>query len=605
MAIAIHEEAPLTLSNLQPLWHDSAPRRLADSPTANDPVAAWKAWQEHLQDRRGHKAPRFLDQKNPPLLWGWPLEWEREEIATAIDSPTTLAELVIGDDLTATPDLAMSLQMVALAYALPELAPELPAETWWFLVERLHTIATQAAAQRIDWQSNPDDVVRNQLLAGELPFALGYLFPEIRALHDLRDEARVAFSDALIEITDGQGLPHAKLLPLLGPLFACWTRARWLGDNLKRGCWSRAAERQYEWLVRHAIRLADDDGRFLFSHAEPSSMLRGRKTATSWCKPLFKTALKLAGDRSDHAAARATLPRGSVPTCHKLSRKHLPAPSLNSDWACVTIMADGWSQSAARLATTYVDYPQSLELSVDGEKLFAGNWTFTTKVAGQLAEPEGEWEQLCWESGKRFDFIELGLPLSHGLRLERQILFGRQDRVLYFADIIFPTDGEPRDLEHTFNLPLASGTVWTPENETRDGILSGTRTRAAILPLALREWRADPRSGALTVGDGRLTLAQSGRGKSLCCPLFIDLDRDRAAQQRTWRQLTVCDMLEVVPPDVAVGFRAQSGNDQWLIYRSIKQPGNRSVLGHNVAGEFCAGRVVDGAFKEWIEIEPV
>jgi hypothetical protein len=147
--------------------------------------------------------------------------------------------------------------------------------------------------------------------------------------------------------------------------------------------------------------------------------------------------------------------------------------------------------------------------------------------------------------------------------------------------------------------------VWKPEAETRDGILAGVRTRAAIMPLSLPEWRVDPRGGSLTEQNGQLTLTQQSSGRAMCCALFIDLDDKRSAQQRTWRQLTVGDMLEVVPPDVAVGYRIQSGDDQWLTYRSLGQPGNRTLLGHNIAGEFCAGRFVRGKFKEWIEIEAV
>ncbi len=123
------------------------------------------------------------------------------------------------------------------------------------------------------------------------------------------------------------------------------------------------------------------------------------------------------------------------------------------------------------------------------------------------------------------------------------------------------------------------------------------------MPLALREWRADPRSGSLAVSDNRLVLTQEANGRAICCPLFVDLKNKRSAKERTWRQLTVGENMEILPADVAVGYRAQSGDDQWLVYRSLGPAGNRTLLGHNVAGEFCAGRFVDGKFKEWIEIE--
>jgi hypothetical protein len=491
----------------------------------------------------------------------------------------------------------MALQMLALAYSLPKLAIDVPAETWWFLVERLRTIATEAIAQRISPASDPGEIVRNQLLSGELPLALGYLFPELRAHHALRDDARAALSESLVELTDGQGLPHARLLPVFGPLFACWTRVRQIGQHLKRGAWSRAADVQYEWIVRNAIRLADRAGAFVLSRSPDCS---------TWCKGLFRTALDLAGDRGDYAAAQIALPREAFKKSKATEKKYVPEPSLNSDWSSITTMSDGWSQRDARLALSYGDASPVIELSVDGDRIFDGAWQSQTFCDGATVESIGEWEQLCWESGKRFDFLELGLSLTSGLRLERQILFGREDRVLYFADIVFDVDRQPRSLQHTFSFPLANSIMWKPETESRDGILAGVRARAAVMPLALREWRADPRGGSLTEHEGRLSLTQQAKGRAICCSMFIDLARKRSAKERTWRQLTIGDTLEVVPSDVAVGYRIQSGSDQWLVYRSLGQPGNRTLLGHNVAGEFCAGRFSSaGKFKEWIEIEAV
>src|SRR6202000_961334 len=150
-------------------------------------------------------------------------------------------------------------------YALPKLAIDLPSDTWWFLADRLRNIAADAFTQRISTASDPVEILRSQLLSGELPLALGYLFPELRAHRALRDDARAALSESLVELTDGQGLPNARLLPVLGPLFACWTRVRQIGKHLNRGAWSHTADVQYEWLVRNAIRMADREGEFLLA----------------------------------------------------------------------------------------------------------------------------------------------------------------------------------------------------------------------------------------------------------------------------------------------------------------------------------------------------
>ena len=211
----------------------------------------------------------------------------------------------LGDLLSQQSNPSNALQILALAYSLPDLAEKIPAESWWQLATRLHDLASEAQLHRIDWPADPQDVLRQQLLAGELPLALGYLFPEVKQLRELRKSAHATFSEALAELTDGEGLPHARLLPVLGPLFACWTRARWLGKRFARGPWSRAADIQYQWLVRHAIRLVDAQGRFVLTPCQSNSVIRD--------KSLFTLALDLAGDERDCAAAAATLSRHVVP----------------------------------------------------------------------------------------------------------------------------------------------------------------------------------------------------------------------------------------------------------------------------------------------------
>jgi hypothetical protein len=323
-----------------------------------------------------------------------------------------------------------------------------------------------------------------------------------------------------------------------------------------------------------------------------------------WSKELLATAVELSGDRGDRAAAAKAISHSVLSKAKILRKGKLPDPSLNSDWSGAAVLASGWSQKDARLAVAYVDASLEIELSVNGERILIGNWSQSTTSDGATVDVTGEWERLCWESGKRYDFLELGIDLSHGLRLERQLLLGREDRVLYLADLVVASDGTPRQLHHTMSLPLDAAVAWQPEFETRDGVIAGRKMRAAVMPMALGEWRSDPRGGSLYAENGQLVLSQEAHGKGLCSPLFFDLDRKRSKEQRTWRQLTVAEWMEILPRDVAVGYRSQSGADQWLFYRSLGQCGNRTVLGQNIAGEFTAGRFLEtGKYKEWVEIE--
>jgi hypothetical protein len=87
-------------------------------------------------------------------------------------------------------------------------------------------------------------------------------------------------------------------------------------------------------------------------------------------------------------------------------------------------------------------------------------------------------------------------------------------------------------------------------------------------------------------------LGQTGKAKRFFAPLFIDLDRRRAGRERTWRHLTVAEDRQIVPSDTAVGYRIQSGREQWMAYRSLGPPGNRTVLGQNRTTEFFVVRLL-------------
>src|SRR4029079_16336262 len=97
------DESAACLPNLQPLWHHKAPQKIVES--CADPFRGWKSWQDHLEKRKDPAAPPFLKKKKLPLLWGWPSAWDRATVKKTIGSPTTLAEIVIGEDPAAVPDL--------------------------------------------------------------------------------------------------------------------------------------------------------------------------------------------------------------------------------------------------------------------------------------------------------------------------------------------------------------------------------------------------------------------------------------------------------------------------------------------------------------------
>ena len=82
-------------------------------------------------------------------------------------------------------------------------------------------------------------------------------------------------------------------------------------------------------------------------------------------------------------------------------------------------------------------------------------------------------------------------------------------------------------------------------------------------------------------------------------------EQRRFDRKRTWRKLTVADDLRIVSDAEAVGFRVQVGSEQWMMYRSLANQINRSVLGKHLVADFFAARFYasDGSFEELVTVD--
>jgi len=182
------------------------------------------------------------------------------------------------------------------------------------------------------------------------------------------------------------------------------------------------------------------------------------------------------------------------------------------------------------------------------------------------------------------------------------MLLAREDYFLFVADAVL--GNRPARLEYRGCLPLREPVTLDPAKETWEGSIRGRWGRVRVLPLALPEWRVGTRVGSLLHTERGLELCQSVCGSSLFAPLFFDLKPRRMTRPLTWRQLTVAENRRIQPPDVAVGYRVMVGKDQWLIYRSLAEVGNRTLLGHNLSNELLVARFDrEGEVEPLVEIE--
>ncbi len=605
-ALATARPDAFNSSALRTAWHKSAPGAVRKAFRAGKEAKGWSAWTKHLAKRDSPVAlAKLLPGKGSPLAWVLPddddegrtpqvlAEIERLGLKSGRGAPAAQSAALgwLADAAGRRPDAGYALEALAWCHALPRLAASLEPDAWYDLLEHLLGVAGDARAARL-----VDDPLNHQLLAGELPLALGYLFPEISACRELIRPARQSLSAGLVELLDGEGLPHADYLDVVRPLLACWTRCRAMGDGSDKGVWNKTAQIQYEWLVRQALRLTRVDGTHVFSGGR-SGM---------WCEDLFRAALRLGGDRTDAAVAAVVLPAQKEPVPTGPGKLRLPKEAAHSEWAGLGILRAGWAPSDPWLVVAYPGQSVRIEMQSREELLASGPWEFAIRRDGRLIGVESEWEQVCWLSDDDADYLELEIELEDGLRVQRHMLLAREDHFLLLADAVLgdrPARLESR-LEYCGRVSLAANVSFQPAEETREGFLSGRRRLGLALPLALGEWRADAAPGSLVRTDEGLELRQETEGRSMFAPLFVDLRPGRMTRRLTWRPLTVAETLRVLPDDAAVGYRVAIGKEQWLIYRSLAPVGNRTLLGHNLTSEMLVARFDrDGEVEPLAEIE--
>ncbi len=573
------------------LWHSDAPPALRSAWERGDQAEAWATWVKHLKglDLKGRnlKTRNSSGSSSFSLAWGAPPEFLRFQ-ETVLQKEGGLIEW-LSKAASRETDLLFAIESLAWADRLAQIAPETEPSVWWDLCEQLTGIAAEAAASQAADQPTATEAIIQQLLAGELPLALSIALPELKPLKDLRPTAIDRLAEGLERLTDGEGLLHTDLLDATLLLLACWTRCRLRCESQSDSAWPDDAETQLEWLVRQVLRLVDGEGQLPFSDNQPP---------TDNLK-LLQAALDLAGDEEDKAAARRRLTG-----CQFDSEAKPPSPSNHSEWAGLTVMATGWPDKAPRLTVTHDGEQMRIALRANRKTLFSGDWPVRITVEGKPLKPVDEWEVSCWHSDEDCDYLELSIDLTGGATLERHLLIAREDGVAMLSEVLLTESGEAIPLALTTSLPLAEGGAFVSEEETRDGwILVGDQRVAGVLPLALSEWKVEARGGSLEEESGRLRLHTESSGRNLASPLWIDFSLKRFAKQRTWRQLTVAEALKKVPTDVAVGYRVQSGKKQWILYRSLAPPANRTLLGHNLSSEALIGRFLKtGEVDEYIEI---
>jgi hypothetical protein len=475
-----------------------------------------------------------------------------------------------------------ALECVAWAHALPALARFAAADSWWELLARLIDAAQEPLSA-----SKYESPLAWQLLQVELPLSLAWLLPEIAPCRGLATGGKRRLVEDLSAGAEESHLLDPRHSSLVRARLASWLRSLAIAKELKVVDLEESA---LESIALHTLRFTRPSGRQAFE----TSSIADRPGE------LFGEMLKRVEDPQLRAAAGSLFPALRAKRSKSRSAA-MPAAAWHSEDAASGVLRRDWSADGGMLAVRYNDGLVQLDLSCGRETLWSGVWQCELQLDGRPLEQRSDWDHVCWVSDEDTDYLEIEARFAGGVRVQRQMLLARQDRLLYVADAVLgQSEGS---IEYRGRLPLLSTIEVQPAPETREVELVGRR-RYRVQPLALPEWRRDPRGGALAPADGSLELSQHRHGRRLYAPLVIDLDPRRARQPLTWRQLTIAEDRRAVTADVAVGYRVQIGRQHWLIYRALGERANRTLLGANLVSEFMFARFsAEGAAEPLLEIE--
>lgn len=577
-------------------WHSSF---CWEGLTEGSPQENWALWQKYLDQRP--PSISWEPGKSHPLMYAVSQGWyQSEEIAcrharvTKLTPRAKLAQQLAGSAAqwleTPEPDQQFH-DFLALgwAYVLPTATRFLEADLWWALTEELFTLAESS----VETALNAEEPLSQQWLAAELPFILSLQLPELGLSEVLADQAFDVLHQGFDQWTDGEGLPAAAYYPSLRMLLACWTRCRQLLRWHPVLDWTTEAETQLAWLLRRAAELTRSDGSAMLAR-EPSvleaDLFYDALNETDLLEVVIPSAMLW--DNTQSALVPETL------------EPNQEEPANYSEWSELGWLRATWRhEDPAWLALHH--RPQLLvELNAYGITWLSGAWTAEVQVEGNRLEldPWYDWEHQLWLNDEDVSYLELQRGLSDELVLQRQMLLARKDRFLLLMECVLGKTAQPLQLRST--LPLAPQVELISMERANERLLVHGRRVLRVVPLSLSEWQSERRVGHLSYSDEGLQLTQHSMGPGLCAAWWIDLDTRRANRFVTWRHLTVAQERSALVPGQAVGYRLQVGKKNWVFYRSLIDPANRTFLGINLTTQFLAARFLrKGTTETLLEVE--
>ena len=437
--------------------------------------------------------------------------------------------------------------------------------------------------------------LNQQLMLVELPIMLLHKFDgQQDGSHDrlaAAEEAIDFMSHCVESVLDDDGWPGAEVRQDFGPLAASWTRSVALLKSVGLSLDADVAE-TLRWLPRQIMRLKRAD-RTLMLSSSPAKVP----------DELITLMLEVFGDADDAQIFKRTVADSQSPKPNLV----MLDKSCNtiSTWGGSLLFHDGWEKKSCRVCAVFDKQGCQIEIG-KSKTLIRGNVFPELILDGDPLSIIDQPDVMVQYVDGQVACVEIQWHFDHEVVLQRQIVLSMEDKFAWIGDaVVAPREAE---IEYRCQWHLDAGITNVQESETTESYLyDGKKMRGLVIPPAISEWKAEKASasgGKLSFEDDRFSIEATSRGRSLYVPLFLDLSPKRCLKPRTWRQLTVAENLEIVGPEIAVAYRVHVGKQQFVFYRSMSEPKNRTFFGENVNTEMFVGRLEKNrSMTELLQIE--
>ena len=498
----------------------------------------------------------------------------------------------------------LAAESVVWAAALPALVHYVPQKSWWRLLSGLQQ-AHESALQQSHAYTSSHLILGGELgitLAGclsKLPHCKSLQKGSIKAVRQWCDNDVESIADSIQPLCDSR-MVLASLIRSSG----------WI-DSLSSKKPDKKLVSTGEWLATWIAATTRPDGTAAFSKASQKAVE---------CD-LSQHGLLQQAKHFDHEtlapAIEAAL--GKKPTGGRLAWEVSLPTALHHepDNKLITMQCE-WDIPHAKVVLDYSREDVRLEISAGKKLVLAGDWQTQVEIDEVEQHPAGPWTEVCEFTDDDVHYLEIEQAWSGGVTLQRQILQLREDRAMLLADaVLVAKDAAQQDaaqqdaarqqgrIHYSSRLPLTNDFTAVEEQDTRELHLTNKRSKVLAIPLAAGEWKIGPSNATLRCSeDHHLVSSCTGTGR-LYCPLWLDFTPRRFRRKRTWRQLTVADQLNIVPPSEAVAYRIQQGSEQWVVYRSLDGSICRTFLGKHLLADFFCSRFhpSDGDQEELITVD--